>query len=581
MGKFKKLAYNRNEGTNWQMVGQHAGVAAGAGALAGALGGLFAPVTAPIGAATGAGISAAIDLGGALLYKVKDNKKKLSQLGNDIQDNLMNLYKTLPENLKNKYGPDLLYWMQNYKPYIDNNIMNASDEDNVESGVTKDNYKNKLEAKTKWYTLFRWAINQQAPKIVMANPDNPRGAFLNWVNSNMASYEKQPEFAGISSWIMQNFDTINQTQKKSSVIESNMRLASELDGKGLYELADIIDKNIRLAISNVNYNVGATIHDINLQTLKEFFDELGINPTFDRKELSLAYRRALKYLHPDRNLGADETIFKEVSHIYDQLKKASDESLESKINNLLKAQQSTAGETAKATAKKAAEEAAKKAAQEAEAKKAAEQYAAQETAKKAAQEAARKSAQEEAARKAAQETAEEVAEEVGRTTEQAGYRSFFEQAYGNVGAQAVGKETAKTAEQIAQKEYLEKIFKGLLEKGKLTPEVLKFYGKILGIDLVAAAADVVVNAGVDELRVRAKGGNAPYASNEVKDTMHGVEQVMKDMLLKPEKAYVLNFMNNRIRLLLNNIQMEFGTKLDKYNQKIAPSQIELDSSKYV
>jgi hypothetical protein len=122
-----------------------------------------------------------------------------------------------------------------------------------------------------------------------------------------------------------------------------------------------------------------------------------------------------------------------------------------------------------------------------------------------------------------------------------------------------------------------------LNNGNVTPNLLKSVGAKLGVNLlvgvIGAGIDLGANSLLNEGRVRATGGNAPYASNEVKDTMKGVEQVMQDMLLKPEKTYQINYMNNRIRNLLNRIQINFGTKFDKYNN-INPQNIKMQNMKY-
>lgn len=168
MGKFKKEAYNRNEGINWQMTGQHAAVAAGASAAGAALASAVFPpaelVIPATAAALGGTASTLWDIGGSLLYKFKSNKKKLSQLANDVQDQLTNLYKALPPKLQNTYGPQLLSWIQNYKKYIDDNVMNVSDEDNIQKGVNTENYQQQVALKTKWFSLYRWSINQMAPQ---------------------------------------------------------------------------------------------------------------------------------------------------------------------------------------------------------------------------------------------------------------------------------------------------------------------------------------------------------------------------------------------------------------------------------
>ena len=104
MNKFKKIAYNRNEGPNWQMFGQDALLYGGTGAFAG-----------PWGAVIGVGSAAAEHLGGNLIYQLKGNKKKLSQLAADIERQLTNLSKALPPELKEKYNEYLLYWIQTYK----------------------------------------------------------------------------------------------------------------------------------------------------------------------------------------------------------------------------------------------------------------------------------------------------------------------------------------------------------------------------------------------------------------------------------------------------------------------------------
>jgi hypothetical protein len=339
MSKFRKIAYNRNEGLNWQMMGQHMGVAAGSAAAATAIVTALPLATAPLipftagAAAIIGGLSAgAWDIGGSLLYKFKANKNKMSWLAGDIETQLSNLYNSLPTELKNSSdGIELAQWTQIYKKYIDENVKSTADVDNMQSGMTKENYKAYVDVWTKWMALYRWSINQMAPQIVKNNPQDPIGAFANWVNTTMKQYEIQPSYKGVSKWILDNFNKIisnipqqNLTpqQNPTASVNNRMKMASTLDSIGFYKMADIIDKeNIRLAAYRF----------ISDKMIKQSFDTLGIEPTDNWKVINSAYRAMTKKYHPDIN-PKDKDVIIELNNSRDILKQCDQATLDKEYN---------------------------------------------------------------------------------------------------------------------------------------------------------------------------------------------------------------------------------------------------------